>query len=54
MMKAYRKFVSKNLTAAQKQTHVDTYTDWLKNWDVFDKIITGNKMWVFKCDPKMK
>ncbi len=52
MWKVCTKLVSKNLTNEQKQTRVSICTEWLENWDVFDRVITGDESWIFAYDPE--
>ncbi len=40
------------MTNEQKETRVHICTEWLKNWDIFDRVITGDKSWIFSYDPK--
>ncbi len=52
MRKVYVKLVLKNLTNEQKEARIRNYTEWLENWDVFDRVIIGAKSWISAYDPE--
>ncbi len=54
MRKVCVKLVLKNLANEQKETRIRICMEWLENWDVLDRVITGNKCKIFAYDPKMR
>ncbi len=47
-------WIPKNLTNKQKDTRVHIRTEWLENWDIFNRAVTGYKSWIFAYDPEMQ
>jgi len=48
------KMVPRILTHDQKQRRLHISSDLLRNAEMFDRVITGEKMWCFQCDQETK
>ena len=54
MRKFSGKMVPRILTHDQKQRRLNISSYLLRNAEMIDRVITGDKTWCFQCDPKTK
>jgi histone-lysine N-methyltransferase SETMAR len=52
MRKVSAKMVPRILTYDQKQSRLHISSDLLHNAEIFDRVITGDKMWCLQYDPE--
>ncbi len=38
----------------EQETRIRICMEWLENWDIFDRLITGYESWIFAYDPEMQ